>query len=126
MIERLFKNTVYVQVFPNRFELRHIESGSRASALSAQAFSTVRLLIGDFLPAEDALKNGMKELHRGRWFSPKPMVVIQPMEKTENGLSPVEQRVLKEVAAGAGARDSVIWVGHQLSDQEVLAKAYGV
>lgn len=126
MIEHLFANTVYVKVFPNRFELKHIESGKTASALSAQAFSTTRLLVGEFLPAEDALKKGIRELHKGRWFAPKPRVVIQPMEKADNGLSSVEERVLRELAAGAGARESVIWVGHQLSDQEVLAKAHGI
>lgn len=125
MIKRLFANTVYVQVFPNRFELKHIESGRTTSALSARAFSTTRLLVGEFLPAEDALKKGIKALHKGRWLAPKPRVVIHPMAMTDDGLSSVEVRVLSELTVGAGARESVIWVGHPLSDQEVRVKARG-
>lgn len=44
------------------------------------------------------------------------------MERCEGGLSQVEERVLHELAAGAGARKVVVWVGAELSDGEVLAK----
>jgi len=41
----------------------------------------------------------------------------------EGGLSQVEERVLRELAAGAGARKVFVWVGHELSDQEVIQRA---
>ncbi|MEZ5593674.1 MAG: hypothetical protein R3F53_24390 [Gammaproteobacteria bacterium] len=123
MIEKLFANTVYVKVFPNRFELKHIEPGRSEVEVSSEPFTTARLLVGKFSVAECVLKRGMKRLHEKRWFSPSPIVVIQPMEKTDNGLSEVEERVLLELAAGAGARKVSIWVGNELSDDEVTEKA---
>jgi hypothetical protein len=43
----------------------------------------------------------------------------------EGGLSEVEERVLKEVAIGAGASKVVVWVGRELSDGEVREKLNG-
>ena len=44
------------------------------------------------------------------------------MEMTEGGLSQVEDRVFRELAAGAGAKEVLVWVGDELSDQAMLAK----
>ena len=123
MIEKFFANTVYVKVFSNRFELKNIESGKSEVAVSNESFATERLLVGKFSVAENVLKGAMKQLHKSRWFSPSPIVVIQPMEKITKGLSEVEERVLLELAAGAGARKVVVWEGHELSDEEVTEKA---
>jgi hypothetical protein len=49
-------------------------------------------------------------------------MLILPMEKTEGGLSQVEERVLQELALGAGARRALVWVGQELSDQELRQK----
>lgn len=127
MLDRLmsrFGGTVYVQIYPNRFELRHIEKDRRVSAASAEPFSTPRLLVGEFGVAEAALRRGMRELHRGVVMAPSPMVVMHPMAKTEGGLSSVEDRVLRELAESAGARDVLIWVGPALSDHQILQEAY--
>lgn len=59
-------------------------------------------------------------MRKGRRYPPPPLVVIQPLEMIEDGLSEVEERVLREVAASAGARKVVVWVGHELSDAEVM------
>ena len=50
------------------------------------------------------------------------LTTFQPMEKTVGGLSQVEERVLHELALGAGARRAVVWVGQALSDREVSEK----
>lgn len=125
MFRKLIANTVYVKVLQNRFELRHIESGKTSSVLSPKAFTTKRLLVGQFSEAEEALQKGMKELAHGNLLLMRPIVVIQPMKKIEGGLSQVEERTLQELAAGAGARKSVVWVGYELSDAEVLSRANG-
>ena len=119
MFEKLLANTVYLKVFPNRFELKHIESGKVQVEVSTEPFTTERLLVGHFSVAENALKRGMNRLYEKRWFAPSPIVIVHPMEKTENGLSEVEDRVLRELAAGAGARKVIVWVGSDLSDTEV-------
>ena len=64
MIEKLFANTVYVKVFSNRFELKHIESGKFEIAVSDESFATERLLVGTFSIAENVLKRAMKQLHQ--------------------------------------------------------------
>jgi hypothetical protein len=45
------------------------------------------------------------------------------MEMMEEGLCQVEERVLKELAESVGARKVILWVGHELSDQEVMDKS---
>ena len=125
MIKKLFANTVYVKVYQDRFDLKHIESGNSRTVIAQKAFSTRRLLVGQFAEAEEALKNGLKELYKDKWFAPSPVAIVHPMEKIEGGLSQVESRVLRELALAAGARDASLWVGGELSDPEVLAKAYG-
>lgn len=119
----MFSNIVYLKVLPNRFELKHIESGKLVVEISNEPFTTHRLLVGNFTSASRTLKLGMKRLHERRWFAPSPIVVVQPMQHTDNGLSEVEERVLRELAAGAGARRVIVWVGHELSDAEVTAAA---
>lgn len=123
MIDWLLANTLYIKVYRDRLELQHIESGNSISANALKPFTTTRLLVGQFNEADELLKNAFKRLYKPRWFSPKPMVIIQPMEKTDGGLSQVEERVFLELAAGVGARRSVVWVGHELSDREVTDKS---
>ena len=123
MIEKLFANTIYLKIFPNRFELKHIESGRLQMEVSSDPFTTERLLVGKFSTAEYVLKRGMKRLHENRWLAPSPIIVVHPMEKAENGLSEVEERALRELAIGAGARKVFVWVGNVLSDEEVIEKA---
>lgn len=125
MIRKLFNNTLYVKIYQNRFDLKHIESGDSRSVIAQKAFSTERLLLGQFTEAEETLKKGLEELYTGRWFAPSPVAIVQPMEKVEGGLSQVEERVFRELIIGAGARAVFVWVGSELSDQEVLAKARG-
>ncbi len=126
MIGALFTNTVYVKVRSNQYDLRHVERGKSASVTATSPFTTDRMLIGQFTEAEKTLKSGLNKLFEERWFTPKPNIIIHPLEKTEGGLSQVEERVLLEVAAGAGARRTIVWVGHELSDQEALSKSGGV
>ncbi len=119
----MFTRTIYIKVYPNKITLRHIEDGKTISVTPATGFTTHRLLVGQFTEADNTIKNGMRQLNKGNWFSPKPTVIIHAMEKIEGGLSQVEERILIELAASAGARRSIVWLGHELSDQEVLSKA---
>ena len=118
----LFSGSVYVRVRRNRFDVRHLESGTESSALAETPFTTTRLLVGRFGAAELALKKAFKQVFAGRLFAVSPQVVIQPMEMAEGGLSEIEDRVLRELAIAAGARKVTVWVGHELSDDEVRQK----
>lgn len=118
-----FSNTVYVKVYPNRIELKHIESGNGAVEVAREPFTTRRLLVGNFTSAIATMADGMRKMRKAKWFEPKPIVIIQPMEKVELGLSEVEDRTFRDLAASSGARKVSVWVGHELSDSEVIAKA---
>lgn len=47
------------------------------------------------------------------------------MEMVDGGLSEVERRVFRELAFGAGARRMVLWVGDELTLEQVNAKLEG-
>ncbi len=44
--------------------------------VASDPFTTKRLLVGQFMAAERALKQGFKDIFSGKWFSPSPAVVI--------------------------------------------------
>ena len=126
MLNKLLNSTIYVRVTQNQFRLRHIEDNREITVSAIESFTTKRLLIGEFTTAEKYLKQGFDMIHQGKWLPASPVVVIQPLEMIDEGLSQIEERVLREVAAGAGARKVVVWVGQELSDQEVISRAKGV
>lgn len=123
MLHGILRSTLYVRVRPNRFDVRHLESGREATHISEKPFTTIRLLIGEFLVAESALRAAMKDVRYGVPYLAAPTVVMHPLAMTEGGLSPVEQRVLMEVAEGAGAKRAAVWVGRELNDAEAREKA---
>ena len=118
----MFANSIYVRVRKNQFRVRSLESAKEATFDAQVPFTTARLLIGQFLVAENVLKQAVKEMSKGGILAVSPQVLIQPLEMVEGGLSEVETRVLREVAIGAGASKAVVWVGHELSDAEVREK----
>lgn len=123
MVRKIFTRTVYIKVYPNKFELRDIEKGRTIAVTASEPFTTKRLLVGQFSVADGLLRTGMKKLMGDGLLPVRPVVVIQPTSMTEGGLSQVEERVLLELAASSGARKAKVWVGHQLTDDEVVELA---
>ena len=118
-----FSNTIYVKVSKDKLWVRQIETGKEMVISAIEPFTTKRLLVGNFLIAEKYLKDAVNKVRKNNLFSPSPIFVMQPLEMYEGGLSDVEERVLRELALGAGGRDAVIWNGHELSDNEVMEQA---
>ncbi|MBQ4834891.1 MULTISPECIES: rod shape-determining protein [Pseudoalteromonas] len=81
----------------------------------ANPFSHPRVLLADFYIAEKVLQHVVKEMHTSQRISPAPRIIFQPMEKTEGGLSSVEERAFRELCVGAGAREVIIYTGNELS-----------
>ena len=119
----ILRSTLYVRVLPNRYVVRHLESGRSATVDAEQPFTTQRLIIGEYSPAVDALARGMKEVGYGIPFLSAPTTVIHPIALVEGGISGIEYRILMEVAEGAGAKRATVWVGPELSDEQVREKA---
>ena len=123
MLHGIIRSTVYVRVNRDRFDVRHVESGRESTYHSDKPFTTLRLLIGEFLVAESALRTAMKQVRYGAPYFAAPTVIMHPLAMTEGGLSPIEHRVFMEVAHGAGAKRAIVWVGPELSDDQVREKA---
>src|SRR5690349_16304684 len=105
----MMSRTLYVRIRRNKLTLRAIESGAEVEVSPATAFTTQRLLVGHFANAETALKAGFRNAMGSGWFKPSPDVVMHPLEMTEGGLSEIEDRILRELAIGAGARRVSVW-----------------
>jgi len=103
--------------------IESLEGGGRPyEALPVLPFTTRRLLVGQFDVAEYCLQQGLKRLGENAWLKPGPQLILQPMEMTDGGLSQVEERVIMDMAYGAGAKRVLLWVGGELSWQEALNK----
>lgn len=118
----LFSSTLYVKVYSNRLVLRQLERGENLELTANPAFTTTRLLVGEFSVAQLLLKQAVAALIGKclQLFGPK--VVIHPLEKIEGGLSQIEERLFLELAYGAGAKAAKVYLGPELSDDAVRAQ----
>lgn len=79
-------------------------------------FSHPRSIISSFTYAEKIINHAVNELH-GLMFHPAPRMVMHQLEKNEGGLTEIEERVLRELALGAGAREVLVFQGPQINPQ---------
>ncbi|MFC0229253.1 YjaA family stress response protein [Serratia aquatilis] len=114
----------YLQVRRNHLTLKELES--KKSASGTAAFSTQRLLIGQFFVAEACLYYLVPQFFPGfinqlkrRHLSYR--VLVHAQEMLEGGVSQVEQRILQEfIVASFPRADSTVYAGPQtLSDEFV-------
>ena len=117
----------YVQLSENRVRVRDLDSGRECERRAEPPFSHPRLLVGDFAAAEACLKAAFAELGElgGKGFALKRLILMHPLEKVEGGLSPIERRVLEELARGAGGGKVRVWDGAPLGDAAALEKLGG-
>jgi rod shape-determining protein MreB len=125
MLDSLFTRNTYVRVKRNQFRVRNLESGADTTFQAPTPFTSVRMLVGDFTAARHALKTALHDIVKGGIIPVRSRVLIQPLELIEGGLSEIEERILREVAIGAGASKVVVWVGSELTDAEVKEKLNG-
>jgi rod shape-determining protein MreB len=120
----LFQPTIlYVRIRKNQFDIRNLATDQRSIARSLNGFSSERLLIANFSEAEATLAKAVKEMAKpGLFQSPPSFVLMHPLEIISGGISEVEDRVLRDLAAICG-RSGDVWVGDELSDEEVVKRA---
>jgi rod shape-determining protein MreB and related proteins len=87
-------------------------------------FSHPRTLIADFTIAEQTLKRFLQRLSPRSLFAPAPVLILQPLEKLEGDLTPIEVRAFVELALGAGARKVFVWTGGALSREMLQARRF--
>ncbi len=79
-------------------------------------FSHPRSMVSSFTYAEKIINHAVNELH-GLVFQPAPRIVMHQLEKNEGGLTEIEERVLRELAIGAGAREVLVFQGAQINSK---------
>ncbi len=114
-------NTIYVKIYENKINIRNVNDRKEIELSATSPFSTERLLIGNFMVAQTLLTKGIKIVMGKKFFA--PAILMHPIEIIDGGLSQVEERVLKDLAIIVGAQKVVLWVGNELTDENVLEKA---
>lgn len=92
---------IEVNIFRDRMELA--ADGQQTIVRPAAPYSTRRLLVGTFKPAQDCLAAGLQQIGAFGFLKRKPSLILIPRELNEGGLSEVEQRCLTELGMSAGA-----------------------
>jgi rod shape-determining protein MreB len=82
-------------------------------------FTHPRTIINDFYAAEKLIQMIIQSIFQKRFISPSPVVIFHPMETFEGGLTMIEDKALREVMLGAGARESVIYQGSDLKSPNI-------
>lgn len=145
---------LYVRISPERMTVRNAKTGetltevpeiaihkgaklkvvgvgreARARAMSPDVsvtnpFAHPRSLVSNYIEGEMVLKALVTRLLRPSLFSVSPRIVMHPLGEPEGGYTQVEIRALREMAVGSGALKVVMWVGRELTDQEVLSERF--
>jgi hypothetical protein len=123
MLNKLFDSMLYVKIYKNKIVVNNLSNNLPPQMFTPDiSFTTTRLLIGTFAPAAQCLKRAVSSSTPNSWFKAKPVLLIQPMEMNDGGLSEVEDRILRECAIGAGARKIIVWIGAELSNDKAIEK----
>jgi len=112
---------IYIQIRKNRITVRNVDTQQQATG--SAAFSTERLLVGEFFPAENLICQLAKPL-MPRFNIPfyRPGLLVHALEINQGGLSAVETRTLMELTARLAFKNCglvVISSESVLSDSEV-------
>lgn len=97
-------NVIYIKLYENRVIIRDVNTKVTVDRKSLEPFSNSRLLLADFTIAEKFIREILVELHGKRMFKKALAVLIQPMEKTEGGLSQVEKVSFNDLALHIGGK----------------------
>lgn len=92
-----------VEIYKDRMVVKR--DGITQTFFPISSFSTTRLLVGNFLVAQNCLKAALKEIGGFSILGlGRPGLRIHPKECIEGGLSEIELRILRELGHGAGAK----------------------
>lgn len=97
-------NYIYIRLYENRAIIRDVNTQVSIDRISVEPFSNSRLLLADFTNAEKFIREILNEIHGKKMFQKTLAVLIQPMEKTEGGLSQVEIVSFNDLAMQIGGK----------------------
>ena len=115
--------TIYVRLYKNEIEIKHLESDVLIKRKAITSFSNDRLFIADFLAFEFFFKSLIDELlnQKNKRVKKSLRILLQPIDDNIKKISPVEHRIYQDSMMYGGARQLYIY-GKQrrLSNDEVL------
>lgn len=119
---RFFKSIpIYIRLYKNRAKVSRLDNGTTIEKTASTAFSNERIILGDYLVAEEFLKGIIQELIPKKTFSTRFTFILHPLELTEGGLTEVEKRAMRDSAIHVGANEVYISESPiELTPQEVL------
>lgn len=121
MINPFKKEVIYIKLFENKIDLKHIETGRTYKRESLQKFSNERLLIAKPSVAIAFIREVLKEVFAKSLIDPKLTVLLQPMEKIEGGISETEMMIFNDLVQQIGGKYAFIHPTQEdLSDEKVL------
>ena len=118
----MFRLNLYIRIATDNITVRNIDEGSGVTKRADLPFSSERLLVGNFTNADKLMRAAVSEAQTMSFLPRSIRAVVHPMDKTEGGLSQIEDRVLRELAAGAKVSKVVVQIGDLLSDAQVIQK----
>jgi hypothetical protein len=89
----------------------------------AAAFGHERVILGDFELAEKLLAKMIRELHGSRGLI-KPVVIARIEHRFVNSITTTEILALLSVIERAGARRVYVWMGRELTDEELRERNF--
>lgn len=149
-----FKQTLYVQIAPDRLTVRNPKEnvtisevpeiaiartpkptvlGVGTDARSHNAVPSVeitnpfahpRSMVSDFTLGEQVLKAFLARARPKSLLAPSPTVIMHLTGDPAGGFTQVEARAFREMALGAGASQVTVWQGPRLTDQELLSGTF--
>ena len=117
----MFTTRLYMRIGINRIQIKNIGNGESVDLFAEARFSHPRMLIGNFTEAQALIKKAVV-LVKGSGLQLSLHMLMHPTELVTGGLTQIEERVLHELAHGAGSGKAFIWLGLDLSDEEVKGK----
>ncbi len=93
----------------------------RAGISVRNGFRHPRTLLADITYADRALRYLVKQALPKSWFVTSPIIIMHPQALLEGGLTPVETRAFAELGASVGAGRVYVWVGADLTREELIA-----
>lgn len=113
---------LYIQIAKNKVTVINLVTGERVTRVSTTPFSTHRVVLGSFGPANETIAAGLRDLEVKRGFG-GIKVVIHQIEGAEGGLSDIEKRALRDLAEMAGANKVLLIEDEkELSSGEALTR----
>ncbi len=103
MLLSKFRSEIYILIHEDTVLAKNLNSKDRVNLPGKGAFKHPRSLVSDFKLAVSVVKDCIEKVNIGSFVKPKVLLHWSP--ELEGGFSPVEARVLSEMAREAGARE---------------------